>query len=167
MIEARNAYNELRKISEDDNLPETDVKPDAALVEAARAGVDAARDAYEKLMISFYGSEASLSDNVFENAQVPKDLIDGTVISNELTVEEGHLESYLLSDDAMDGDTDLNEKYADIGAKALYDAYIALLKDTIDDSTIDAIKNIDMEDIEKGTGEITLDDRTVLNSCYI
>ena len=80
-----------------------------------------------------------------------------------MTVADAHLRSYLLGD-ATDGETNLNELYAGIGAKALYEAFIALLKEDgfyVEDNAETLEKN---ECIEVGSGSVVLEDGSVLNS---
>ena len=177
VIEARNAYDALLVIKNDPNLPATDVRPDDALLDAAEAGVQNAEAAYLNLVKAFYGLDASLpvDDAAYVGASILHDSYNDVAVPADLaarvqlaegepvTVADAHLRSYLLGD-ATDGETNLNELYAGIGAKALYEAFIALLKEDgfyiEDDATTPEIN----ESIEAGDGSVVLDDGSVLNS---
>ena len=169
LIEARNAYDELVKIKNDANLPETDVRPDEAMLTVAANGVKEAEDAYLDLVKAFYGgpqaslpvpaghSGASILHADYDAIVTPKQLADKVQYTEGVSVDPGHLRSYLLSKDAMAGETDLNTLYASIGCKALYEAFIALLKEDnfyIYDNAETPEQN---ECIEQGTGAVVLD----------
>ena len=129
------------------------------------------------LVKAFYGLDASLpvDDAAYVGASILHDSYNDVAVPADLaarvqlaegdpvTVADAHLRSYLLGD-ATDGDTNLNELYAGIGAKALYEAFIALLKEDgfyiEDDATTPELN----ESIELGDGSVVIDDGSVLNS---
>ena len=177
VIEARNAYDALLAIKNDPNLPETNVRPDDALLEAAEKGVQDAENAYLSMVAAFYGLDATLPvddadyvgvailHDAYNDVAVPADLAARVQLAegDALTVADAHLRSYLLGN-AMAEDVNLNELYAGIGAKALYEAFVALLKEDgfyIEDNAETLEQN---ECIEVGTGSVVLDDGSVLNS---
>lgn len=173
VIEARDAYDALYEIKM--NPSETDVIPDDALIEAAANGVEAAEDAYLELVAAFYGGTASLPvegdatyvgvsilHDSYDSVAVPADLAARVQYTEGMTVDSLHLSNYLLGDgmDDVDGVT-VNNYYANIGAKALYEAFIDLLK--VDGFYIeDNAETEQNECIESSS--VVLDDGNVLNS---
>ncbi len=169
VIEARNAYDELVRIKEDPNLPATNVRPDDVLIAEAKKGVEEAEAAYLTKVSNFYGVAAALpieNDADYVGASIlhdsyndvtkPKELAARVQLDSSVpaqTVAADHLRSYLLGD-ATAGDINLNDLYANISAKALYEAFIALLDQN----------GFYVEGIKEGTGSVLLDDGEKLNS---
>ena len=147
------------------------------MLEAAEKGVQDAENAYLSMVAAFYGLDATLPvddadyvgvailHDAYNDVAVPADLAARVQLAegDALTVADAHLRSYLLGN-AMAEDVNLNELYAGIGAKALYEAFVALLKEDgfyIEDNAETLEQN---ECIEVGTGSVVLDDGSVLNS---
>ena len=157
LLQARNAYNYL-----------VSVNAEAAVITKAAMGVEQAGAAYLALVSSIEGRTATLAaDAMSEAVQTPAQLVAKTVLAGTDAdvqyVEAGDLQKYILGASTDEGVADLNNtKYAGIGAKALYKAYLDLFQQTahIDDPNTEAVET--MEDIVKGTGSVTLDDGSVL-----
>ena len=124
LIAARDAYQYL-----------VDHNADAVLQNAAAAGLESAKEAYLAKLSAFEGVTATLSGSALANATDAKSLIDATQYVGEPTaVAQDDLYLFILGKADHDGIEDVNGRYTDeegqltIGLKALYNAYIDLLK---------------------------------------